>query len=214
MIYLIVLLIMVASYFYGCFSTARIVTKSFRSLNIYKIGTGLADTENIYTHISRPMGLLVGLLDASKAYLYLLVVETILQVIAQTQIFPGAEPFHNKNMMLVYGMAMLVGHCLPWTNRFRGGRGIFTYLGMVFYFAPIPAIITLVIAFLLVQGYHQIRFAQYLIVILPVLMMLVLSNLIPGFVPALPPHFMSILIGAAVLMGILNILVSKKLGEF
>lgn len=214
MIYLIAFLIIIVSYFYGSFSTARIITKSFRSLNIYRIGTGLADTENIYTHVSKPMGLLVGLLDASKAYLYLLVVEMVLRFITHTHLGSGITQISGKNMMLVYGMAMLIGHCLPWTNRFRGGRGIFTYVGMVFYFAPIPTIITMIIAWILVMRFHQIRFAQYLIVILPVLLMIVLANLIPGFVPKLPTNFMSIMVGAAVLMAILNIIVSKKLGEF
>lgn len=214
MIYLIAFLIIIVSYFYGSFSTARIITKSFRSLNIYKIGTGLADTENIYTHISKPMGILVGLLDASKAYLYLLVVEMILHLIEHTHLFTGVAQIYGKNLMLVYGMVMLIGHCLPWTNRFRGGRGIFTYIGMVFYFAPIPTIITMVIAWILVIRFHQIRFAQYLIVIMPVLLMIVLASLIPGFVPNLPTNFMPIMVGTAILMGILNVMVSKKLGEF
>ncbi len=205
---------MIVSYFYGCFSTARIITKSFRSLNIYKIGTGLADTENIYTNISKPMGMVVGLLDASKAYLYLLVVEMILHLIEHTHVVGSVAQIYGKNMMLVYGMAMLIGHCLPWTNRFRGGRGIFTYMGLVFYFAPIPTIVTVVIAWILVVRFHQIRFAQYLIVIMPVLLMIILSNLIPELIPNMPRHFIPVMMGVAVLMGVLNVLVSKKLGEF
>ena len=74
MIYLIAAGIVVLAYLYGCFSTARIVAKGFRSLDIYKVGTGLADTENIYANISRPLGVLVGALDMAKAYLFMKVI--------------------------------------------------------------------------------------------------------------------------------------------
>ena len=62
-------LVSIAANFYGCFSTARILTKTFRSLNIHKVGSGMADTANIYSHVSRPMGILVGALDILKALL-------------------------------------------------------------------------------------------------------------------------------------------------
>jgi glycerol-3-phosphate acyltransferase PlsY len=54
---------------FGGFSTARILAKSVRSLNIYKVGTGLADTENIFQNVSRPMGILVGLIDRCQGIL-------------------------------------------------------------------------------------------------------------------------------------------------
>ena len=68
--YLILILIIIAAYFYGCISSARVVAKTFRSLNIYKVGTGLADTENIFVNVSRPLGVLVGLLDILKAFFF------------------------------------------------------------------------------------------------------------------------------------------------
>jgi len=212
--YLLALLIILISYFYGCFSTARIITKSFRSLNVYKIGTGLADTENIYSNISKPLGILVGMLDAAKAYLYLLVVEMVLRLIDHSGIFSGISVLFRQNVMLLYSLGMLVGHCLPWTNHFRGGRGIFTYIGVIFYFAPYPTLITLFIAWILVAKFHQIRFAQYLIVILPVILFQVFYALIPGYAKELPAYFIPIMFGIALIMGVLNIFVSKKLGEF
>jgi len=134
MIYLFAILIVIIAYLYGCFSTARIVTKSFRSLNVYKIGTGLADTENIYTNISKPLGTLVGAIDVAKAYLFLLVVEFVLRFIDIKIInYPSFTVLYSDNLMLIYGISMLIGHCLPFTHRFRGGRGIFTYMGILAY---------------------------------------------------------------------------------
>lgn len=214
MIHLIAFGIVIMAYFYGCFSTARIVAKGLRSLNIYKVGSGLADTENIYTNISKPLGVLVGALDMAKAYLFLIVVEMLLIFLEGTGLLPNVEVIHRLNYMLVYGLAMLLGHCLPLTHRFKGGRGIFTYTGFMLYFAPIPMIVTLVIAWALIVFYRQIRFAQYLIVILPIILAQVLYSFIPIFRKDKPPYFIGMMLGVALFMGILNFVVSKKLGEF
>ncbi|MDY0152506.1 MAG: glycerol-3-phosphate acyltransferase [Candidatus Cloacimonas sp.] len=211
--YLIAFVIVILSYLYGCFSTARIVTRSFRSLNISKVGTGLADTENIYTNISKPMGIVVGALDVVKAYLYLLVVEMVLRLIDRSGSISGMKYLYQHNVMLLYGTGMLVGHCLPYNNNFRGGRGIFTYMGFVAYFAFYPMLITAFVAWILVARFRQIRFAQYLIVILPVVLFQVFYSVVPALRKELPPYFVPIMLGIALVMGILNIIVSKKLGE-
>ncbi|MDP2172567.1 MAG: glycerol-3-phosphate acyltransferase [Candidatus Cloacimonadaceae bacterium] len=213
MIYLLALLIALLSYMYGCFSTARIVAKSARSLNIFKIGTGFADTENIYCNVSKPMGVLVGALDVVKAMLYLAVVESVLRFCEPMMTLEGLDLLYSANFMLIYGLAMLVGHTLPITHGYRGGRGIFTYIGFVAYFAFLPMLVTVVLAWLIVLIYKQIRFAQYLIVILPVILTQVFFSFIPWFRRELPPHFVTILLGISLLMGILNFIVSKKLGE-
>ncbi|MBW6513132.1 MAG: glycerol-3-phosphate acyltransferase [Candidatus Syntrophosphaera sp.] len=210
MMYLIMFLTVVVAYCYGCFSTARLLAKTARSLNIYKIGTGLADTENIYANVSKPLGILVGALDILKALLFLLVVEYGLRAL-----FPTGEfsLLHDKSVMLVYGLAMLIGHCLPAVHRFRGGRGIFTYTGFLLYFAPGPMLVALIVAWLIVLIWKQIRFAQYVIVILPVLLTHVFYTFIPLFRKELPPYFVAIIWGIAILMGALNFIVSKKMGE-
>ena len=214
MILMVAALIFVLAYIYGGFSTARIIAKSFRSLNIYKIGSGLADTENIYTHLSKPMGILVGLLDVVKAYLFLQVVHFLLSLL---QPYMGSDQWHilySHSLMMIYGLGMLIGHCLPWQHHFRGGRGIFTYMGFFAYFSFWPIFITAFLAWILVVRFRQIRFAQYMIVILPVILFQIFFYAIPGFRHELPPFFVSLMLFNALFMGVLNIIVSKRLGEF
>ncbi|HNX37985.1 MAG TPA: glycerol-3-phosphate acyltransferase [Candidatus Cloacimonadota bacterium] len=213
MIYLIIGLILLLSYLFGGFSTARILAKNVRSLNIYKVGTGLADTENIYTNVSHPMGILVGLIDASKSYFYLAIVNFILQILDQAPGIDLALAFQG-NVLMLYGMALLIGHCLPISNHLRGGRGIFTYVGIVAFFAPIPSMIAVLIGWGLVFFWKQIRFAQYSIVILPLILESVLESFIKGYNADRPPHFIPMMMGLALLMGITNITLSKRLGEF
>ncbi len=210
----IALLIIVLAYFYGGFSTARVITKSVRSLNIYKVGSGLADTENIYSNVSKPMGVLVGGLDAVKSYIFLLLVETLLRFISKLNTPSDLDMLYSQNIMLLYGLAMLIGHCLPIRNKLRGGRGIFTYIGFIGYFAIYPVAITVVLAWIVVTFFKQIRFAQYLIVILPVILAQVFYAILPWFRKELPPHFMLLLLCCTFVMGILNVMVSKRLGEF
>ncbi|HOD59359.1 MAG TPA: glycerol-3-phosphate acyltransferase [Candidatus Syntrophosphaera sp.] len=211
--YLILILIIIAAYFYGCISTARVVAKTFRSLNIYKVGTGLADTENIFVNVSRPLGVLVGLLDILKAFLFLILIEYLARWLNYYGIVEGADLLYNKSIMLLYGLAMLIGHCLPITNNFKGGRGIFTYSGYLLYFVPGPMIISLIVAGFITFIWKQVRFAQYVLVILPVLLTHIFYAFIPYFRKGLPPHFIVIIWAIAIIMGVLNFILSKRLGE-
>lgn len=215
---IVAILLIMLSYLYGCFSTARILAKSFRSLNIYKVGTGFADTENIYTNVSKPLGVLTGALDVTKSYAYLYFLKVILEIMDIMAIPPDLSVLYSTDFMMLYGIAMLIGHCLPLTNHLRGGRGIFTYTGIIAFFVFSPALITVVFAILLVSVFKQIRFAQYSIVILPILLTQLCSSFpfcsILITVENIVPLFTTKLLGIAILMGILNFIVSKKLGEF
>ncbi|MFO8145200.1 MAG: glycerol-3-phosphate acyltransferase [Candidatus Syntrophosphaera sp.] len=213
MLYLILILIIAISYLYGCCSTARILAKTFKSLNIYKVGTGLADTENIFMNVSRPMGVLVGALDMLKSLLFLLAVESVLKLLVASGSLPGMELLYDKSIMMLYGLGMLIGHCLPITHKFRGGRGIFTYSGFLLYFIPAPMLVSLIVAGLIALIYNQIRFAHYVIVLLPVLLTHVFYTFIPFFRRELPNSFIAAIWGIAIFMGVLNFFVSRKLGE-
>ncbi len=213
MIYLIMILIIALAYLYGCFSTARIVAKAFKSLNIYKVGTGLAETENIFKNVSRPMGGPVGALDMLKSLLFLLAVESVLKLLVASGSLPGMELLYDKSIMLLFGLAMLIGHCLPITHKFRGGRGVFTYSGFLLYFIPAPMLVSLIVAGLIALIYNQIRFAHYVIVLLPVLLTHVFYTFIPFFRRELPNSFIAAIWGIAIFMGVLNFFVSRKLGE-
>jgi glycerol-3-phosphate acyltransferase PlsY len=215
---IVAILLILLSYLYGCFSTARVLAKSVRSLNIYKVGTGFADTENIYFHISKSLGILAGALDITKSYAYLYFLHFMLVFMDKMSLPPDLSALYSSNMMMFYGAAILIGHCLPLTNKLRGGRGIFTYFGIMLYFTFTPAVFTGVLALILVTGFRQVRFAQYTIVILPMLLTLVCSSFefcsIFRSSQAAVPLFTTKLLGFALLMGVLNFIVSKKLGEF
>jgi glycerol-3-phosphate acyltransferase PlsY len=215
---IVAILLILLSYFYGCFSTARVLAKSVRSLNIYKVGTGFADTENIYFHVSKPLGVLAGALDVIKSYAFLYFLRMLLTAMDKMALPPDLSVLYSIDLMMLYGIAMLIGHCLPLTNHLRGGRGIFTYMGLIAFFTFYPTIVTGILVLLIVFIFRQVRFAQYTIVLLPILLTQISSSFQIFSQINNPHHLVALyttkLLGMAAVMGILNFIVSKKLGEF
>lgn len=195
---IIFILLAILSYAIGCWSTARLIAKSFRSLNVYKVGTGHPDTQNIYSNIDKSLGIFTGFVDLSKIYIYLFILRIILGIL------PGTMPLTSDVSLLALGFMMLVGHCLPVTHHFKGGRGVFTYIGLVMFFAPYPMLITCVLALLVTLRFEQHRFVQYLFVLMPPFLNLIFSD---------DGAFISMMFILAILMGIINFFVSKRRGE-
>ena len=199
---IVFVVLLIISYLLGCFSTAKLFAKSYKSINVYKVGTGHPDTQNIYINIDKPLGIFTGIVDLGKVFFYLLLLKYILNI--PSTINWIGENIGAENYLLIFGFMMVVGHCLPVTHRFRGGRGLFSYIGFVAFFAPWPMIIIAFLALLIVVFFKQIRFAQYMIVLLPPFINFFFEH---------NPAFLAKMFFAALLMGIINFIVSKKLGE-
>jgi len=191
------LVICAISYLLGGFSTASILASRLKYKNIYKIGSGLADSENIYRNISKTLGVLCGGIDLSKMLFFLWFLRFILSLTVYT-------PLTCRTMLFVFGFFYIAGHCLPVVTKFKGGRGIFSYIGLVSFFMPYEMLGVVVVASLIVLLFKQFRFAQYFIVLVPPIICY-LSDQPIGLV-----RLMSI---TAVLMGILNFFVAKRCGE-
>lgn len=190
------------SYCLGCGSSAKLITKTFKNINIYKVGTGHPDTQNIYHNIDKILGIFVGIVDMGKMYFYLIFLKYFLtSELVKTSL---QSNIGSQNHLLILGFVLIIGHCLPITHHFKGGRGLFTYIGFVLFFAPEAMVIISILALLIVIFFKQIRFAQYMIVLLP------------PFINFFFEHdsiFLAKMFLAAILMGIINFIVSKRLGE-
>lgn len=194
--------IAVLSYFLGCFSMAKMIAKYGKNMNIYKVGTGHPDTLNIYDNIDKSLGVFTGIADLGKMFFYLVLLKYLLNLPYVID-WIGAN-IGTENHLLVIGFMTVLGHCLPVTHRFRGGRGLFTYIGFVTFFAPWPMMIIAALALGIVVHFKQIRFAQYMIVLLPPFVTFFFTD---------QKSFIGKMFIAAALMGVINFFVSKKLGE-
>ena len=193
--------LLILSYLLGCFSTAKLLAKSYKSINIYKVGTGLPDTQNIYNNIDKTLGIFTGIVDFGKMYFYIVLLSFLLNYPPITDVIGNIG---SNNHLLIIGFFMVIGHCLPVTHHFKGGRGIFTYIGFILYFAPYPMMIITLLAIILVVFFKQMRFAQYMVVMLPPFVNFFFED---------DSALLAKMFIAALLMGIINFIVSKKLGE-
>lgn len=202
MISIIVFIVLIfVSYLLGCFSTAKLFAKTYKSINVYKVGTGHPDTQNIYNNIDKMLGIFTGVVDFGKMYFYIVLLSFLLNYQPITNIIGNIG---TNDHLLVLGFFTVIGHCLPVTHRFKGGRGLFTYIGFVLYFAPFSMMIIVALAIIIVVFFKQIRFAQFMIVMLPPFINFFFEN---------NAAFLAKMFIAALLMGVINFVVSKKKGE-
>ncbi len=194
----------IVSYFLGCFSTAKIIAKYYKSINIYKVGTGHPDTQNIYHNVDKTLGILTGIIDVGKIFFFLVLLQYLLGNSFLHGVIPGLQNIDAENYLLILGFIMVIGHCLPITHKFKGGRGMFTYIGFVVFFSPWPMIIICLLALVVVLKFKQYRFGQFMIVLLPPFV---------NFFFADSQNFVAKMFIAALFMGVINIFVSKRLGE-
>ena len=68
---IIYILLGILAYGIGCYSTARLIAKTARSLNIFKVGTGHPDTQNIFLNVDKSLGVFSGFVDFCKIYSYI-----------------------------------------------------------------------------------------------------------------------------------------------
>ncbi len=200
--FLIPISIAILAYICGLFSTARVFAKTFKYLKITKVGSGHADTKNIYSNVSKTMGVIVGIIDITKIYLFLYLIRYLLVN------FLNKAELASDNLLFIYGFFLILGHCFPFYNKFKGGRGIFTYAGYLGFFAPASTLIVGIISAIIALAFGQYRAAKYFMVGGPVIASLIVSTI----TQVTPGLTMKIFI-AAILMIVVNFIVSRKRKE-
>jgi len=110
--------ISIYSYFLGSIPFGLILTKIFLNKDLRKIGSGNIGATNVLRTGKKSLGILTLLLDAFKAYLSVLITLNYLPE-------------------YIYFSALLcfLGHIFPIWLKFKGGKGVAVYVGMLFSFS-------------------------------------------------------------------------------
>jgi glycerol-3-phosphate acyltransferase PlsY len=103
----------VAGYLLGSVPTAYLVARKLRGIDIRRYGSRNVGGTNVYYHVGRAAGILVGLADVLKA-----AAPTFL-----------AAQLHGPEAAAAAGTGAILGHCWSLYLRFTGGRGLATTLG-------------------------------------------------------------------------------------
>ena len=128
------------SYLIGSIPFAYILTKIFGYGDIRKIGSGNIGTTNVLRTGSKSLAIIVLLLDVFKGFLPI-----ALFSLSYSNQFQQYE-------IIFLGSFSIIGHIFPVWLKFKGGKGVATYFGIIlalsFKFGIIFAITWLLISFI------------------------------------------------------------------
>jgi glycerol-3-phosphate acyltransferase PlsY len=134
-VYLDFIIIFLFSYILGSIPFGLILTKIFLNEDIRKVGSGNIGATNVLRTGKKSLAGLTLLLDILKGYLTVII----------------CLKFNNE-LIFFSGLICFVGHVFPVWLKFKGGKGVATYLGVIlalsFKFALIFGFTWFVILFL------------------------------------------------------------------
>jgi glycerol-3-phosphate acyltransferase PlsY len=119
-------LIILLSYLLGSIPTAYIAGRLIKGEDIRQMGDGNMGAQNAFHQLGAKTGLSVGIIDAAKGILAIL--------IAQLAGIPQVS-------VLLAGTAAVIGHNWPVFLGFRGGRGECTTIGVLLTLVTLPMLI-------------------------------------------------------------------------
>jgi len=119
-------LIVIMGYFLGSIPTAYIAGRVVKGIDIRRVGDANVGAANAFRQLGKKIGIAVGLIDAGKGALAVL--------IAQAADIP-------QETVLITGVAAIIGHNWPVFLGFRGGRGECTTIGVLLIMIPQPMLI-------------------------------------------------------------------------
>lgn len=126
-----ILIWVLLAYLLGSIPTAIWVGRWFYSIDIRDHGSGNAGATNTFRVLGKTAGIPVLLFDVFKGFI---AASIPLQI-------TDAQPTSDQivNLQLIFGLAALLGHIFPIYERFKGGKGIATLLGIMIAVQPAAA---------------------------------------------------------------------------
>ena len=108
------IIVAVYSYLLGCIPFGLILTKIFLKKDIRKIGSGNIGTTNVLRTGKKSLAAGTLVLDLMKGYFSIIITFT-----------------YFENLISYSALICFIGHIFPVWLKFKGGKGVATYLGVV-----------------------------------------------------------------------------------
>lgn len=119
-------LIIISSYIIGSLPTAYLLGRIAAGRDIRHMGDENAGAANAYRELGSRAGIIVGVIDAAKGSLVILI----------------AQAANMSQLIVLFaGVAAVAGHNWPVFLGFRGGRGVSTTLGILLVLVTIPMLV-------------------------------------------------------------------------
>ena len=123
-------LILFISYLIGSIPFGFLLTKIFLKKDIRKIGSGNIGATNALRTGNKLIGYSTLVLDISKAVILLLIIK-----------------FNFSEYLFTSSIAVFLGHVFPIWLKFKGGKGVATYVGILFCINIYLAVIFIIVWF-------------------------------------------------------------------
>tara|TARA_B100000519_G_C14222572_1_gene428308 strand:+ start:181 stop:780 length:600 start_codon:yes stop_codon:yes gene_type:complete len=109
-----IFLIIAISYAFGSIPFGYLITKFFLKKDIRKIGSGNIGATNVLRTGNRIIGYSTLLLDVFKAILPLIIIK-----------------IYMNEYLFIASLSVFLGHVFPIWLKFKGGKGVATYVGIL-----------------------------------------------------------------------------------
>ncbi len=120
-------LIIFVGYLIGSIPFGFILTKIFLSKDIRDIGSGNIGATNALRTGNKVIGYSTLILDISKAIIPVLYVK-----------------LNNYDLIFILSLSIFIGHVFPIWLKFKGGKGVATYVGILVIINPIASLIFMI----------------------------------------------------------------------
>lgn len=144
----------IIGYFCGCLQSGYIVGK-ICGLDIREYGSGNAGTTNVLRVLGKSKALLTFLGDGLKGLIPVLVVRFV--------IAPAHPDLNGQLLMLVTGLAVVLGHDYPFYLHFKGGKGIATTCAVMLGFDWRMALCSFIIFVVIVSATRYVSLGSVLL---------------------------------------------------
>ncbi|WP_162053672.1 glycerol-3-phosphate 1-O-acyltransferase PlsY [Pontibacter pamirensis] len=128
----------VAAYLIGSISSAVWIGKAYYGIDIRKHGSGNSGATNTFRVLGKKPGAIVMLIDIFKGW-------TATSLAGFLIIYDVVAPENLVIYQLIMGALGVVGHIFPVYERFKGGKGVATLLGMMLAIEPVVALMCIAI---------------------------------------------------------------------
>jgi glycerol-3-phosphate acyltransferase PlsY len=145
----------ISAYLLASIPSGLLISQKVKKLDITKVGSGNIGATNVAREVGIRWGLITLLIDILKGFIPVVTAHYLL----------GSSPEINETLKGVIGISALMGHQFPIYNRFKGGKGVATCLGVILAISPTSCLFSVIIFLISVSLWRYISLGSILAVI-------------------------------------------------
>lgn len=142
------------AYLIGSIPFGLLICKLFAKKDITKEGSGNIGATNVVRSIGKKLGALTFICDAFKGVAVLLIALKF--------------DIQSASTLNLIALSAIIGHCFPVWLKFKGGKGVATLLGVLFFYDPILTVFLMV-------GWYIVFYVTRIVALASITIMVVIS---------------------------------------